>query len=92
MSSTASSDLSAQRPANRRWRSTARHPPHNPAVDQLNLDISLADSDPASEAVLAIGAVRRHGAPETGFRGFEDPAGHPFCRHTVATVTEPRFS
>jgi catechol 2,3-dioxygenase-like lactoylglutathione lyase family enzyme len=46
---------------------------------QLHLDIRVEDVDAAERAVLALGARRLHGARETGFRVFADPAGHPFC-------------
>jgi catechol 2,3-dioxygenase-like lactoylglutathione lyase family enzyme len=58
---------------------------------QLHLDIAVEDFDPAIEAVLALGAVRRPGAPETGYRVFEDPAGHPFCLVHGRPVPDPRF-
>lgn len=40
----------------------------------------------------ALGAVRRPGAPETGYRVFEDPAGHPFCLVHGREVPDPRFA
>jgi len=46
---------------------------------QLHVDIRVEDVDVAERAVLALGARRLHGAEETGFRVFADPAGHPFC-------------
>lgn len=58
---------------------------------QLHLDIAVEDFEPAIEAVLALGAVRRPGAPETGYRVFEDPAGHPFCLVHGRRVPDPRF-
>ena len=67
-----------------RW-PDATHP------QQLHLDISVEDFEPAVEAVLALGAVRRPGAPETGYRVFEDPAGHPFCLVHGRPVPDPRF-
>jgi catechol 2,3-dioxygenase-like lactoylglutathione lyase family enzyme len=63
----------------------SRHP------QQLHLDISVEDFAPAMEAVLALGAVRRPGSPETGYRVFEDPAGHPFCLVHGRKVPDPRF-
>jgi catechol 2,3-dioxygenase-like lactoylglutathione lyase family enzyme len=55
-----------------RW-PDAEHP------QQLHLDIRVDDVDAAEQAVLKLGARRLPGAPETGFRVFADPAGHPFC-------------
>ena len=66
------------------WPDT-RHP------QQLHLDIAVEDFDPAVDAVLALGAVRRPGAPETGYRVFQDPAGHPFCLVHGRKVEDPRF-
>ncbi|WP_210414577.1 VOC family protein [Microlunatus elymi] len=66
--------------------------PEREHPQQLHLDISVEDFDPAIEAVLALGAVRRPGAPETGYRVFEDPAGHPFCLVHGRKVPDPRFS
>lgn len=68
-----------------RW-PDARHP------QQLHLDIAVEDFGTAEDAVLALGAVRRPGAPETGYRVFEDPAGHPFCLVHGRTVPDPRFT
>ena len=52
----------------------------NPAYpQQMHLDIRVSDADRAERELLALGAVRAPGAPETGFRVFTDPAGHPFC-------------
>lgn len=68
-----------------RW-PDGRHP------QQLHLDIAVTDFDPAIDAVLALGAVRRPGAPETGYRVFEDPAGHPFCLVHGREVPDPRFA
>lgn len=59
---------------------------------QLHLDIAVEDSDSAMDAVLALGAVRRPGAPETGYRVFEDPAGHPFCLVHGRKMPDPRFA
>jgi catechol 2,3-dioxygenase-like lactoylglutathione lyase family enzyme len=64
--------------------------PHRP--QQLHLDIHVEDFDVATEQVLALGAIRRPGAPETGFRVFEDPAGHPFCLVHGKKVPDPRFA
>jgi catechol 2,3-dioxygenase-like lactoylglutathione lyase family enzyme len=46
---------------------------------QIHLDIRVADADQAEQDLLALGATRAPGGPETGFRVFIDPAGHPFC-------------
>ena len=46
---------------------------------QIHLDIRVADADQAEQELLALGATRAPGGPETGFRVFTDPAGHPFC-------------
>lgn len=59
---------------------------------QLHLDIAVVDFGPAIDAVLALGAVRRLGAPETGYRVFEDPAGHPFCLVHGRVMPDPRFA
>ena len=40
---------------------------------------SLSDADQAQRGLLALGATRVRGERETGFRVFNDPAGHPFC-------------
>lgn len=65
--------------------------PDHEHPQQLHLDISVEDFDSATAAVLALGAVRRPGAPETGYRVFEDPAGHPFCLVHGRKVADPRF-
>jgi Glyoxalase-like domain len=57
-------------------------PPHwpDPAYpQQLHLDIRVDDADRAERELLALGATRVRGEPETGFRVFIDPVGHPFC-------------
>jgi catechol 2,3-dioxygenase-like lactoylglutathione lyase family enzyme len=46
---------------------------------QLHVDIRVSDADQAERELLVLGATRVHGARETGFRVFTDPAGHPFC-------------
>ena len=49
-------------------------------LEQMHLDIRVLDPDEAGSKVLALGALRASpSAPETGFRVFIDPAGHPFC-------------
>ena len=70
----------------------APHWPDAAHPQQLHLDIHVLDFDAAEAAVLALGAVRRPGAPETGYRVFEDPAGHPFCLVHGRPVPDPRFA
>jgi catechol 2,3-dioxygenase-like lactoylglutathione lyase family enzyme len=55
-----------------RWSDPA-HP------QQMHLDIRVTDVGRAEQGLLALGATRVPGAPETGFRVFADPVGHPFC-------------
>ena len=50
--------------------------PNHPPV---HLDIRVDDVDAAEQAVLAAGATRAPGTPETGYRVFRNPVGHPFC-------------
>ena len=45
---------------------------------QLHLDVMVDDPAEAEPLVLALGA-RRLGGPDTDFRVYADPAGHPFC-------------
>lgn len=66
--------------------------PENRHPQQLHVDIAVEDFASASDGVLALGAVRRPGAPETGYRVFEDPAGHPFCLVHGRKVQDPRFT
>jgi catechol 2,3-dioxygenase-like lactoylglutathione lyase family enzyme len=57
-------------------------PPRWPDPDhpqQLHLDIRVTDMDESEPAVLALGAKRVRDEPQSGFRVFLDPAGHPFC-------------
>lgn len=70
----------------------APHWPDSRHPQQLHVDIAVEDFDTAIDAVLALGAVRRPGAPETGYRVFEDPAGHPFCLVHGRKVQDPRFA
>jgi catechol 2,3-dioxygenase-like lactoylglutathione lyase family enzyme len=53
--------------------------PDPAASQQLHLDIRVDDVDAAEKAVLRLGARRLPAGPESGFRVFADPAGHPFC-------------
>jgi len=46
---------------------------------QLHLDIRVDDADQAEQELRALGATRGSGKPETGFRVFIAPVGHPFC-------------
>ena len=46
---------------------------------QLHLDIRVSDPDAAERELLRLGASRATGSPETGYRVFTDPVGHPFC-------------
>jgi catechol 2,3-dioxygenase-like lactoylglutathione lyase family enzyme len=46
---------------------------------QEHLDIRVDDVDTATDAVVALGAVRLPSDDTDGFRVFTDPAGHPFC-------------
>jgi catechol 2,3-dioxygenase-like lactoylglutathione lyase family enzyme len=59
---------------------------------QLHVDIAVEDFGPALDAVQSLAAVRRPGAPETGYRVFEDPAGHPCCLVHGRKVPDPRFA
>ncbi len=59
---------------------------------RLHLDLHVDDVEEATEQVLARGATRAPGAPETGYRVFLDPAGHPFCLvHARARDSDPRW-
>ncbi|PPK71267.1 VOC family protein [Actinokineospora auranticolor] len=56
---------------------------------QVHLDIEVDDIDEASRRVLGIGAQRvTELHPETDFRVFRDPAGHPFCL-VYGVIPEP---
>jgi catechol-2,3-dioxygenase len=59
-----------------RWATPIWPDPNHPLV---HLDIRVDDVDAAERAVLAAGATRAPGSPETGYRVFRDPVGHPFC-------------
>jgi catechol 2,3-dioxygenase-like lactoylglutathione lyase family enzyme len=59
---------------------------------RLHLDIHVDDVEETERLVLALGASRALGAPETGYRVFRDPEGHPFCLvHHRASANDPRF-
>ncbi len=45
---------------------------------QLHVDVMVDDLDEAEPLVLALGA-RRLTAPDSAWRVYADPAGHPFC-------------
>ena len=70
-------------------------PPRWPDPDhpqQLHLDIRVNDVDVAEARVLALGATRAPGSPETGYRVFLDPVGHPFCLvHGRSATADPRM-
>jgi hypothetical protein len=51
----------------------------DPNHPMLHLDIRVDDLHVAEAIVLAAGATRAPGTPETGYRVFRDPVGYPFC-------------
>lgn len=57
--------------------------PEGPTPQQSHLDFDVADLNKAEQQLLAIGAVKSpiqtSSNPETNFRVYFDPAGHPFC-------------
>jgi predicted enzyme related to lactoylglutathione lyase len=57
--------------------------PDGPVPQQMHLDIDVEDLDEAEAVVLALGAVKSpiqtSSDPQTNYRVFFDPAGHPFC-------------
>ncbi|MCV7281802.1 VOC family protein [Mycolicibacterium flavescens] len=62
--------------------SPEHEPPQFPdpkGSQQLHFDILVEDPEAAEREVLALGATRVTGVPETDFRVFRDPAGHTFC-------------
>lgn len=60
---------------------------------QLHLDIRVDDVDVAQARVIELGATRAPGAPETGYRVFLDPVGHPFCLvHGPSRLPDPRMA
>lgn len=64
--------------------------PGGPA--RLHLDLHVDDVEEVTEWVLAHGATRAPGAPETGYRVFVDPVGHPFCLvHGRSRDADPRW-
>lgn len=44
---------------------------------QVHRDVKVPDLDEAEAAVLALGATKAEHQPETTFRVYPDPAGHP---------------
>jgi catechol 2,3-dioxygenase-like lactoylglutathione lyase family enzyme len=61
-------------------------PDHEPPVwpsgdrpQQAHLDFDVKDLDAAEQRALALGARKAEFQPDSGFRVFLDPAGHPFC-------------
>jgi catechol 2,3-dioxygenase-like lactoylglutathione lyase family enzyme len=58
----------------------------------LHLDLHVDDVEEVTEWVLAHGARRAPGSPETGYRVFLDPVGHPFCLiHGRTRGSDPRW-
>jgi len=58
------------------WGTPTWPDPNHPLI---HLDIRVDDVDAAERMVLSAGAFRAPGTPETGYRVFKDPVGHPFC-------------
>ena len=59
---------------------------------RLHLDVHVDDVEESTAWVLARGATRAPGSPETGYRVFLDPAGHPFCLvHGRKRASDPRW-
>ena len=59
---------------------------------RLHLDVHVDDVEEVTDWVLAHGATRAPGAPETGYRVFLDPVGHPFCLvHGRSRDADPRW-
>ncbi|MCU1692366.1 MAG: glyoxalase [Frankiales bacterium] len=60
-------------------------PPAWPAgQQQVHLDVSVSELEPAVAAAVALGAVQaEHQAQPDLWRVLLDPAGHPFCLTTV---------
>ncbi|MGH9133650.1 MAG: VOC family protein [Ilumatobacteraceae bacterium] len=52
---------------------TDQHP------QQAHLDFDVDDLDVGEEQVLALGARKAEFQPDTSWRVYLDPAGHPFC-------------
>ena len=80
-------ELAFQRP--QQWQAPDAWP-GGPA--RLHLDLHVDDVEEATAALLARGATRAPGAPETGYRVFLDPVGHPFCLiHGRTRDSDPRW-
>ncbi|RLK58869.1 VOC family protein [Actinokineospora cianjurensis] len=71
--------------------SPGHEPPRFPdpaGSQQVHLDLVVDDPDEAERRVLAIGAERvTEPHPESDFRVYLDPAGHPFCLIARAAIT-----
>ena len=81
-------ELAFQRVAD--WKPPRWPDPEHP--QQVHLDIRVDDVDVAETRVLALGARRARGSPETGYRVFLDPVGHPFCLvYGRSAVADPRI-
>lgn len=54
--------------------------PDDTVPQQIHLDLTVADIDPAEAQILALGA-RETGVSGSNdnFRAYLDPSGHPFC-------------
>jgi hypothetical protein len=71
------------------WQPVATWPGGAP---RLHLDLHVDDVEAATTEALARGATRAPGAPETGYRVFLDPVGHPFCLvHGRSRDADPRW-
>ena len=57
--------------------------PEGPIPQQAHLDFDVKDLNKAESELLAIGAVKSPSKtsinPDTNFRVYFDPVGHPFC-------------
>lgn len=57
--------------------------PEGPIPQQAHLDFDVRDLNKAEAELIAIGAVKSpiqtSSNPETNFRVYFDPVGHPFC-------------
>lgn len=57
--------------------------PEGPIPQQAHLDFDVKDLDKAEVELLSIGAIKSpiqtSSNPDTNFRVYFDPAGHPFC-------------
>ena len=57
---------------------------------QMHVDVLVDDLDVAQAAVLARGATLLEGSDKPiGYRGYADPAGHPFCLVTPEGMSPP---